>query len=139
MSTRLLQGPPGYGEEITAPVLVSAHGFSARYDVDHETGIISRPTHDLYGQSIAEKILVFPSAKGGTATGWRLWDLVERGVGPVGLIFRETNPVMVQAAVLASVPIMHRLQPDPIAALDSGQVVRIRPRSGTAEVLQSSH
>jgi predicted aconitase with swiveling domain len=130
----VLSGPPGFGTPVDGEALVSTHGFSARYDLDHTTGLISRESHELYGQSVVGRILVVSSAKGGTATGWRLLDLVSRGTAPRALIFRRTNPVMVQGAVLAAIAIMHRLEPDPIEALRTGDLLRLVPAEGRVEV-----
>ncbi len=130
----VLRGPAGYGEAIEAEALVSSDGFSARYDLDHTTGVISREAHELYGQSLVGKVLVVSSAKGGTATGWRLFDLVERGTAPAALVFRATNPVMVQGAVMAGIAIMHRLVPDPVEAIASGDWLRLRPADGEIDV-----
>jgi uncharacterized protein len=133
----ILTGPPGIGPEIEAEALVTPDGFSARYDLDHLTGVISREAHSLYGVSIVGKVLVTTSAKGGTATGWRLLDLVERGTAPAGLIFRRTNPVMVQGAALAGLPILHALAPDPVELIRSGDILRMRPTEGRVEVLRA--
>lgn len=131
----LLTGPAGFGPQVEAEALVGRNGFSARYDLDHTTGVISRETHPLYGQSVAGKVLVATVAKGGTATAWRLLDLVQRGIAPAALIFRRTNPVMVQGAVLAGIPILHDLDPDPLDAIASGDQLRVVASEGRVEVL----
>lgn len=130
----VMHGPRGFGPSARGLALVAKDGFSARYDLNHETGVISRESHSLIGESIAGKILVFDFAKGGVATSWRLLDLVERGVGPAGLIFNVLNPVMVQGAVLADIPIMHGLAPDPIGNIRSGSEVIMYPADGRIEV-----
>ena len=130
----VLRGPAGYGEAIEGEALVSSEGFSARYDLDHTTGVISREAHELYGQSLVGKVLVVSTAKGGTATGWRLFDLIARGTAPAALVFRATNPVMVQGAVMAGIAIMHRLEPDPVHAIASGDWLRLRPAEGEIDV-----
>lgn len=130
-----LTGAPGFGADVEGEALVSEHAFSARYDLDHDTGIISRQSHDLYGQAIAGRILVTPTAKGGTATGWRLLDLSSRGLAPAGLLLRTTNPVLVQGAVFAGIPIIHRIEPDPVTSLHTGQMLRLSPAQGLVEVL----
>jgi uncharacterized protein len=135
----MLSGPPGFGAPVEGEALVSAEGFSARYDLDHTTGVISRETHELFGQSVVGKVLVVSTAKGGTATGWRLLDLVARGTAPSALIFRRTNPVMVQGAVLAAIPIMHCLQPDPIEVVATGDRLRLVPAKGRVEVEPRAH
>ena len=113
----VLTGHPGVGDAGEGEALVSAEGFSARYDLDRSTGIIARESHPLYGLSIAGKVLVCPLAKGGFATSWALLDLKARGLAPAALIFRRTNPVVVQGAVLADIPLLHLLEPDPVIAL----------------------
>jgi predicted aconitase with swiveling domain len=133
-SPLVLSGPPGFGAPVDGEAVVSTQGFSARYDLDHTTGLISRESHDLYGQSVVGKILVVSTAKGGTATGWRLLDLVSRGTAPSALIFRRTNPVMVQGAVLASIAIMHLLEPDPVEVLATGDRLHLVPAEGRVEV-----
>ncbi|TKR54722.1 DUF126 domain-containing protein [Allopusillimonas ginsengisoli] len=52
-----------------------------------------------------DKILVIPTAKGGVAGGWAFFDLLHKGIAPLGLVFGILNPVMVQGAVLANIPI----------------------------------
>jgi predicted aconitase with swiveling domain len=98
-----LRGHPGAGPDVEAEALVCDDGFSARYDVNRRTGVISRESHALYGQSLVGKVCVFNTAKGGVATAWALLDMRRRGVAPAALLFRLTNPILVQGAVLAGV------------------------------------
>ena len=134
--TTVLRGHPGVGPNADGVALVCDEGFSARYDYDRYTGVISRETHPLYGQSITGKIVVFRTSKGGVATSWMMLDMVARGTCPAGFIFGRTNPVMVQGAVLADVALMHELEPDPLAAIRTGNTVRMRPSEGVGEVVR---
>ncbi|MBM4436764.1 MAG: DUF126 domain-containing protein [Actinobacteria bacterium] len=127
-------GPRGYGPTVAGPALVSAQGFSARYDVDRDRGVFSRAAHDLFGRSLAGQVLVFPTAKGGVATAWMLRDLRSRGLAPLALVFDRTNPVMVQGAVLAGLPIVHRLTPAPSTAIHTGDWVEVDPTAGEVRV-----
>jgi predicted aconitase with swiveling domain len=131
----ILRARPGVGPDVEAEALVCDDNFSARYDVNRRTGVFSRETHALYGQSLVGKICVFNTAKGGVATAWALLDMKQRGVAPAGLLFRTTNPIMVQGAVLAGIPLMDRLAPDPLATLQTGDRLRLRPREGIVELL----
>ena len=134
MRAVVLIGHPGVGDVAEGEALVSPEGFSARYDLDRMTGVISRESHPLYGQSIAGKVLVCPLAKGGFATSWALLDLKARGLAPVAMLFGWANPVMVQGAVLAGVALMDQLTPDPMSAIANGDWVRVHPRSARVEV-----
>jgi len=136
--TATLRGPAGVGPVVEGEALVSRHGFSARYDVDRDRGTFSREAHDLYGESLVGKILVCTTAKGGIATSWMLLDMVTRGMAPLAILFRETNPVMVQGAVLAGVAMLHRLAPDPVETIQTGDRLRVDPSNGTVEILSRS-
>lgn len=137
--TTILRGRPGVGPAAEGEAVVSREGFSARYDYDRYRGVISRKTHELFGQSIVGKIAVFRTSKGGVATSWMMLDMVERKTCPAGFIFGRTNPVMVQGAVLADVALMHGLEPDPLAAIRTGDYVRMRPAEGVVEVVRKGN
>ena len=130
----VLQTTPGVGPCVRGKALVSRQGFSARYDVDRDRGIFSREAHDLYGESLVSKVLVCDTAKGGIATSWMLLDMVSRGVAPLAILFRTTNPVMVQGAVLAGVAMLHCLSPDPIESIRTGDEVEVDPTAGTVRI-----
>jgi len=130
----VLTGHPGVGGVAEGEALVSPDGFSARYDLDLAAGVISRESHALYGQSIAGRIFVCPTAKGGFATAWALLNLRERGVAPAAMLFGWANPVMVQGAVLAGIALMDRLTPDPMQMIQTGDRVRVDPKIGRVEV-----
>jgi len=54
-----------------------------------------------------------------------------RGVGFAGLVFGEVNPVMVQGAVAAGIPLMAGVERDIFDAVRSGQRIRIDPQNLT--------
>ena len=130
-----LRAPRGFGDDVEGEIVLSRDTFSIRYDMDRRTGVISRKGHALEGQSLAGKIVYFPGVQGGVAAGWAFLALVERGLAPAGLLFGRTNPVMVQGLVLAGIPVMHRLSPDPFTVLAVGDRVRMSPARGTVELL----
>lgn len=132
----VLRGHVGVGPDVEGEALVCADDFSARYDVNRRTGVVARVTHALYGVSLVGKVCVFRTAKGGVATAWALLDMRERGVAPAALIFQAANPIMVQGAVLAGIPLLDRLEPDPLTLLRTGDLVRVRPGAGVVEVIR---
>ena len=73
----LLSGGSGCGPEVQGTALVCSDNFGVRYDLDPESGVISNRDHQLYGESVAGKVLVFANPKGGVAASWALADLVE--------------------------------------------------------------
>ena len=129
-----LDGGDGWGPEIQGTALVSIDHFGVRYDLDPETGIISNRDHDLYGQSIADRILVFAGPKGGVAASWSLASLVERQIAPRAIIFREASPIFVQGCLFAGIALMHRLSQDPCTKIRSGDLCKLFPGEGRIEV-----
>ena len=135
-SKLVLRGPIGIGGVVEGKVLVSTQGFNARYDLDRQSGTFSRPEHDLYGQDFRGRILVFGGAKGGIATSWALYDLKQRGMAPLGLVFRRANPVVAQGCALAELPLLDQLDPDPVNSLANGDYVRLVPEAGELILLE---
>ncbi len=124
------------GPVIEGEAVVSAEGFSPRYDLDRWTGEISRPGHAIEGENIKDKVLFFPTAKGGIAAGWAFYDLKTKGIAPKAIVFGVTNPVMVQGAVFAGISITEGWSQDPQEVVKTGDLVRVDPANKKIEVLR---
>ncbi len=124
------------GEVVEGVALVSREGFSPRYDLDRWTGEISRPGHDIEGDNVTDRILFFPSAKGGIAAGWAFHDLKAKGIAPKAIIFGVTNPVMVQGAIFAGITITEGWSRNPLELIKTGDFVRVDPANRKVEVLE---
>lgn len=125
------------GKTVEGEALVSPVPFSARYDLDRVNGIISRVGHPLQGESIRGKIFLAPGVQGGVAAGWALLAMESRGVGFAGLVFGDTNPVMVQGAVTAGIPIASGIDLDSFALIKTGDYVCLDPSTMQVTVLES--
>ena len=123
------------GRTVRGPALVAADGFSARYDLDRLTGIFSRPTHRLAGQSYVGKVLILDTAKGGVASAWMLNEMKQRGVIPLALVFNSVNPILAQGAALADLPMLAGFDEDITAAVPLGSDVEVNPSTRTLTVL----
>ena len=91
---RLLKCHPGIGERVSGIALVADDNFSARYDLDRNKGIFSRPQHKLSGQSYVGKVLVLNTAKGGVATAWMLHEMKSRNLAPAAILLNSTNTIL---------------------------------------------
>ena len=125
-----------FGETVEGEAVVSSEGFSPRYDLDRWSGVITKPGHKLEGVNIRDKILFFPTAKGGIAAGWAFHDIKAKGIAPKALVFGVTNPVMVQGAVFANITITEGWSRDPATCVASGDIVRVDPAAKTIEVVR---
>jgi len=125
-----------FGPAVEGEAVVSEEGFSPRYDLDRWSGVISKPGHRLEGVNIRDKVLIFPTAKGGIAAGWAFHDIKTKGIAPRALVFGVTNPVMVQGAVFAGLTITEGWSRDPRTCIRTGDIVRVDPRKKTIELLE---
>lgn len=132
---RVLHVTRAWGPVVEAPVLVMREGFSPRYDLDRLTGLISRIGHSAEGESIKGRILVIPTTKGGVAGGWAFFDLLHKDIAPAGLVFGKINPVMVQGAVLARMPVTEGWPENLLDVLRTGVRIRLDPQAKTITVL----
>src|SRR6266850_1123131 len=127
-----------YGAMVEGEALLSEEGFSPRYDLDRWSGIITRPGHRLEGMSIVDKVCFFPTAKGGIAAGWAFYDIKWKKIAPKAFIFGVTNPVMVQGAVFAGIPITAGWTPHPGEVFRSGDWVRVDPARKLIQAIEQT-
>jgi predicted aconitase with swiveling domain len=132
---RTIKVRQAFGPIVEGEALVSEEGFSPRYDLDRWSGLITKPGHKLEGSSIVGKVCFFPTAKGGIAAGWAFYDLKWKKIAPKAFVFGVTNPVMVQGAIFAGIPITAGWTPDPRKVLKSGDWVRVDPARKLIEVI----
>jgi predicted aconitase with swiveling domain len=90
-------------------------------------GLISRIGHPLRGETITGRILIFPSVQGGVAGGWAFMAMRGLGVGPAGLVFGAVNPVIVQGAVAAELPLLAGIDESVFTVVRSGDEVLLDP------------
>ena len=131
----LLRCHKGIGPAVTGTALVAADNFSARYDLDRDEGVFSRPSHKLFGQSYADRILVLDTAKGGVATAWMLHEMSSRRIVPKALIFNRVNPILAQGAALGNVALVDRFAGDVTQLFRTGDELRVDPAAGVVEIL----
>lgn len=136
-SVLILRGGRGIGSMVRGPALVSRQGFGIRYDLDPTTGIITNPEHDLHGESLANRILVFTESKGGVAASWGLPELKRRGLAPIGLISHRAGPIFAQGAILAGISLIHELSGDPCTEIRTGDEVELSPVDGSVTIHRS--
>ena len=126
----ILHCHPGIGPACRGIAMVAQDDFSARYDLDRNLGIFSRPSHALAGQSYVGRILVLNTAKGGVASAWMLRDMTERGLAPMALVFNLVNPILAQGAVFAGLTLLDRFECDVTTAIQTGDELLLEPAEG---------
>jgi uncharacterized protein len=123
------------GRTVRGIALVAHDGFSARYDLDRIAGVFSRPSHKLAGQSYIDRVLVLDTAKGGVASAWMLHEMRSRRVSPLAFVFNSVNPILVQGAALADVPMLAGFDIDITSAIADGAEIEVDPQARSVRVI----
>lgn len=126
------------GPVVEAAVLLDPVTFSPRYDLDRVRGTFSRTGHPLHGEALAGRVLASPGVQGGVAGGWAFLAMAGAGVGPAALVFGHVNPVMVQGAVTAGIPIVAGIDPDFFDDVRTGERLRVDPVARTVQLLDQA-
>ncbi len=102
--------------------LVTSQPISFYGGVDPNTGEVLEKGHELKGQSIKGKILVFPNGKGSTVGSYTLYRLKKNGVAPAGMINRECETVVAVGAIISEIPCVDKID---ISKIKTGDIIRI--------------
>ena len=111
--------------------VVSKTPFGFYGAVDTKTGVVSDRRHELFGQKIAGKVLVFPEGRGSTAGAIVILELARCGTHPGAIINHVTEPILATGTILArkfygrSIPTMHKCEQDPISEIETGDIVQV--------------
>ncbi len=106
------------------PALVTREAISFLGNVDAETGRVVDPAHELFGQCIAGKVLIFPGGKGSTVGSYVIYQLKKRGLAPVAMINIRSEPIVAVGAIISNIPLVDRVGEEILRIL-SGTVVEV--------------
>lgn len=104
-----LTGRVIYNGNITGKVLFSESPIGFFGHIDPETGLIQEPNHPLFGKSIANKILVFPYAKGSTVGSYILYALKKNNKAPIAMILSDCELIVAVGAIISEIPTVDRV------------------------------
>ena len=133
---RILRCHIGIGPRVQGTAIAARDNFSVRYDLDYNRGIFGRPGHALYGVSYVGCILVLNASKGGVASAWMLHELMTLGKAPLALVLNDANPVLVQGAAFANLPLVDRFETDVTKEIVTGDELIVDPQAGEVRVLR---
>ncbi|MFZ7112856.1 MAG: aconitase X swivel domain-containing protein [Desulfatiglandales bacterium] len=114
--------------------MVSHMAISFTGGMDPDTGRIREPGHDLEGQIVAGKILVFPTGKGSTTGSWQYYAAFKRGNAPKAIINTTAEGVVAVSAIITGTPMVHELEKDPLECIENGDFVKVDADNGIVEI-----
>jgi predicted aconitase with swiveling domain len=129
-----LHGRKIYQGQAQGEALVTSMGISFFGGVDPETGIVVEKGHQLEGQAIGGKVLVFPTGKGSTVGSYTLYRLKMNGVAPAAIVNVQCETITAVGCIIAEIPCVDQI---PIEQLLQGHQVMVDGDAGTVEVIDS--
>ena len=115
---RIIYKGAAEGEALVSEMPISFYG-----GVDPNTGIILEKGHQLNGQSVKEKILVFPQGKGSTVGSYTLYRMKKNGTAPAGMINRECETIVAVGAIISEIPCVDKVE---VSKIKTGDRVSIQ-------------
>lgn len=116
--------------------IVSTQSFGFFGGVDPSTGFVIDKWHELYGQNIKGKIMVYPEGRGSTVGAAVVLELVRTGCAPAAIINRKIETITAAGGLMArkfygkDLPMVDRLSEDPIQVIKTGDTVEVNGTTG---------
>lgn len=120
-----LKGRVINGGKVKAEAVVLDVPFSFIGDFDPDTGKLAIEGHPLCGESLANKILVCPTGKGGTIAPFIAYQAWQKGNAPAAILCEEAEPLLCESAIAIDIPILDCFDENPVETITTGQSVSI--------------
>jgi len=112
---------PGRAE---GEALVTGEPISFLGNVDPKTGRVVDPAHELFGQSVAGRVLIFPCGKGSTVGSYVIYQLKRLNLAPAAMINLRSEPIVAVGAIISGIPLVDRV-PETVMRIKSGTWVEV--------------
>ena len=127
-----LLGRKIYQGIVKGKALVTQMGISFYGGVDPDTGFILEKDHELYGQNISGRILVFPRGKGSTVGSYTLYRLKKNGLAPAAIINKDCETITAVGCIISEIPCIDQID---IECLETGVELILNGEEGTVEIV----
>jgi predicted aconitase with swiveling domain len=109
------------GEAFVSEAPITFLGF-----VNRETGVMEETGHPLDGQSMANKIAIFPKGSGSSVAPYVILELIYRGQGPTAIVNTHIDQHSAPACSLEGVPYAFDFDGDIIGQINHGDLIELR-------------
>ncbi len=130
-----LEGRVIYGGQAQGSALVTRMGISFFGGVDPDSGIVVERGHELEGQCVRGRVLVFPTGKGSTVGSYTLYRLRHSGAAPAAILNAECETITAVGCIIAEIPCLDQLD---IQQIPDGAWVKVDGDRGVVEVSPSA-
>ena len=96
--------------KVEGEALVTSQAISFFGGVDPESGVVVERGHELQGETITGKVLVFPTGKGSTVGSYTLYRLKYNGMAPSAIINAECETITAVGCIISDIPCVDQVE-----------------------------
>ncbi len=126
-----LQGRKIYKGVAEGEAITTKDGISFFGGVDPDTGKVVEVGHELEGQSITGKILVFPTGKGSTVGSYTLYRMKKNNTAPAAIVNKQIDTIIAVGCIISEIPCVDKID---VNEIKNGQKIVVNGSEGTVEV-----
>jgi len=126
-----LKGRKVYKGIAEAEAIVTKDGISFYGGVDPDTGKVVEVGHELEGQSITGKVLVFPTGKGSTVGSYTMYRMKKNNTAPVAIVNKEIDTIIAVGCIISEIPCVDKIN---IEDIKNGQKLIVNGNEGIVEL-----
>ena len=126
-----LTGRKIYKGSAEAEALVTKDGISFYGGIDPDSGKVVEVGHELEGQTVSGKILVFPTGKGSTVGSYTMYRMKKNNTAPAAIVNKQIDTIVAVGCIISEIPCVDQID---IANIKTGQIVSVNGSEGTVEV-----
>lgn len=129
-----LKGRRIVGGNAKGKAVVSKEPISFYGGIDPKSGKVIEKGHEIEGESVAGRILVFPQGKGSTVGCYTIYSMAKKKRAPSAIINVEADPVIAVGCCLAKIPLVDKLDKNPLEIIETGDFVEVIADQGLVKV-----
>ena len=93
--------------------------------VDKADGTITDRDHELFGKTIRDTILVFPSGVGSSVGAYTIYSIKSNGAAPLAMICKKADLTVATGCAVADIPLVVLSEEEAYESLNSGDEVLV--------------
>ena len=126
-----LKGRKIYKGIAEGEAIVTKDGISFYGGVDPDTGKVVEVGHELEGQSVTGRILVFPMGKGSTVGSYTLYRMKKNNTAPAAIVNKQIDTIIAVGCIISEIPCVDKID---VNEIKTGQRVVVNGSEGIVEV-----
>ncbi len=109
-----LKGRKIFKGKVQGEALITSQAISFYGGVEPESGIVTEKGHELEGQCVTGKVLVFPTGKGSTVGSYTLYRLKKNGKAPIAIVNKKCEPIVAVGCIISEITCIDQIDIDKI-------------------------